>query len=76
MATHGIGYFNGKGEYFKTPEEATASDLAVLLGRVGDGEGLSLGIARVMLEKRGEIEAIFAAHDDIVCTVSGGPSDG
>ncbi len=63
MANCGTGYFDSKGQYYKTPEEATISDLAGLLGRVGDGESLAPGIAHMMLEKRELIEQIFADHD-------------
>jgi hypothetical protein len=62
MARTGTGYFDSRGQYFKTPAEATVSDLAALLGRVGDGESLAPGIASIMLEKRVEIERIFADH--------------
>lgn len=63
MAHTGTGYFDSKGQYFRTPSEATISDLAGLLGRVGDGESLAPGIAYIILEKRAEIERIFADHD-------------
>lgn len=63
MAHTGTGYFDSKGQYFRTPSEATVSDLASLLGRVGEGESLAPGIAHMILEKRAEIERIFADHD-------------
>jgi hypothetical protein len=66
MAHSGTGYFDSKGQYFKTPQEATISDLASLLGRVGDGESLAPGIANIMLEKRAEIEKIYADHDSML----------
>ena len=37
MAHKGIGFFDGRGHFFKTPDEATISDLSALLGRIGDG---------------------------------------
>ncbi|WP_128892400.1 hypothetical protein [Erythrobacter sp. HKB08] len=68
MGHKGVGYFNAKGHFFKTPEEATMSDLSSLLGKIGDGDGESLapGIAYLILEKRAEIEAIFAEHDEML----------
>lgn len=66
MATRGTAFFDSKGQYFRTPEEATASDLAGLLGRVGEGESLAPGIAKCLLEKRAEIERIFSEHDAMV----------
>jgi hypothetical protein len=66
MAIRGVGYFDGRGQYFKAPEEATISDLAAVLGRVGEGDSLAPGIAKILLEKRREIEHIFADHDSMV----------
>ncbi len=63
MAHTGTGYFDSKGQYFRSAVEATVSDLAALLGRVGEGESLAPGIAHMMLERRSEIERIFADHD-------------
>ncbi len=70
MAVRGVGFFDAKGHYFKSPEEATMSDLASLLGRVGDGESLALGIAKTLLDRRKEIEKIFLDHDDMIRTVA------
>jgi hypothetical protein len=63
MAVRGVGYFDTKGQFFKTPEAATLSDLAALLGKVGEGESLAPGIAQTLLQKRAEIEHIFTEHD-------------
>ena len=72
MANRGIGFFDSKGQFFKTPQEATHSDLAAMLGRMGDGDSLAPGIAKILLDKRREIEHIFRDHDDMV---QGGPVD-
>ncbi|MFN3748843.1 MAG: hypothetical protein ACK4SJ_09180 [Sphingorhabdus sp.] len=74
MAHTGTGYFDSKGQYFRTPSEATISDLAGLLGRVGDGESLAPGIAYIILEKRVEIERIFADHDAMLAVQAQSPS--
>jgi hypothetical protein len=63
MAMSGVGFFDVKGQYFKSPEDATLSDLAALLGRVGEGDSLAPGIAKILLLKRREVEKIFADHD-------------
>lgn len=63
MAVKGVGYFDNRGQFFKSPEAATISDLAALLGKVGDGESLAPGIAHVLFQKRAEIEHIFTEHD-------------
>ena len=60
MAQRGTGFFDRKGQYFKTPEEATVSDLAGILGKIGDGESLAPGIAYTILQRRGEIERLLA----------------
>lgn len=63
MARKGIGFFDAKGHFFKSPEEATISDIASLLGKVGDGESLAPGIAHILLRRREDIERLFAEHD-------------
>lgn len=63
MAKKGTGYFDRKGHFFKTAREATASDIAGLLGQIGDGESLAPGIAQTLIEKRAEIERLFKDHD-------------
>ena len=66
MAHTGTGFFDRKGNFFKSAREATVSDLAGLLGKIGDGESLAPGIANMLLEKRGEIEQLFAEHDQML----------
>ena len=66
MARKGIGFFDSKGQFFRSPEEATISDLSALLGRIGDGESLAPGIAATMIARREEIERLFAEHDAMV----------
>lgn len=63
MAICKTGYFDRKGNFFKTARDATISDLAMLLGQVGEGESLAPGIASKILERRAEIEQLFAEHD-------------
>lgn len=63
MAHIGNGYFDKRGHFFKTPEEATVSDIAAILGRIGDGESLAPGIAQMLLDRRLDIEEIFVQHD-------------
>ncbi len=63
MAKQGTGFFDSKGHYFRSPEEATCSDLAALLGQIGDGESLAPGIAHTLLKRRPDIERLFAEHD-------------
>lgn len=65
MAHKGIGFFDSRGHFFKTPEEATISDLSMMLGRIGEGDSLAPGIANILLDKREELERIFAEHDEL-----------
>jgi hypothetical protein len=66
MARKGIGFFDTKGHFFKSPEEATVSDIAALLGKVGEGESLAPGIAHILLRRREELEKLFAEHDQMM----------
>ena len=63
MAKLGTGFFDKKGHFFKNARDATASDIAALLGQIGDGESLAPGIAHLLLDRRDELEQLFAEHD-------------
>ncbi len=63
MAHTGTGFFDRKGNFFKSARDATVSDIAGLLGQIGEGESLAPGIAYMLLERRSEIEKLFAEHD-------------
>lgn len=76
MANRGTGYFDRKGNFYKTGREATESDLASLLGQIGDGESLAPGIAHMMLERREEIEKLFAEHDAMMAEEEAAQSAG
>lgn len=56
-------YEDAKGAPHKKPEDAVASDIASVLGRVGDESGMALGVAKVLIEKRAEIEQAYADLD-------------
>lgn len=59
-------YEDNKGELHRSPENATIADLATILGRMGDDGGMAAGVARLILEKRREIEAAFADYDEML----------
>ena len=63
MAHRGTGFFDTRGNYHKTPEDATIADLAGILGKIGDGDSLAPGIAQMLLQRRTEIERLFGEHD-------------
>lgn len=66
MAHTGTGFFDRKGNFFKSARDATVSDLAGMLGQIGEGESLAPGIAYMLLERRAEIERLFAEHDKML----------
>lgn len=63
MAKRGFGYFDRKGQYFRTAAEATQSDIAALLD---NGDAGASNVAKLICEHRKEIDAIFTEHDDMV----------
>ena len=71
MAKKGTGFFDRKGHFFKTARAATESDLAALLGQIGEGESLAPGIAHMLLDRRDEIERLFAEHDAMMAEDAG-----
>lgn len=75
MASECTAYRDAKGGLHSSPEKATLEDLASVLGRVGDEGGMTAGVARMIYDKRAEIERIFAEHDSIVAAeVARGPT--
>lgn len=65
MATLIEAYKDGRGHLHLDPGSAIVADIAASLGRVGDEGGLTQGVARLILEKRTEIEAAFADLDKL-----------
>ncbi|AOL23759.1 hypothetical protein Ga0102493_112754 [Erythrobacter litoralis] len=76
MARKGTGYFDRKGHFFKNAKDATASDIAALLGQIGDGESLAPGIAHLLIERRADIERLFAEHDAMMAEEGVGAQGG
>ncbi len=66
MASECMAYRDAKGGLHSSAERATLEDLAAVLGRVGDEGGMTSGVARMIFDKRAEIERIFAEHDSMV----------
>ncbi len=48
-----------------TPEEATIADIALVLGRLSADSGIAGGVAKLIFDKRAEIEAAFAEFDEM-----------
>ena len=55
-----------RGHLHDSPELAIVADIAAALGRVGDEGGLTSGVARLILEKRRQIEQAFADLDKLM----------
>lgn len=76
MATECVAYRDGKGGLHSTPEKATLSDLSSVLGRVGEEGGMTAGVAKLILDKRAELERVFAEHDRMVEAAAAAEHDG
>lgn len=72
MARKGTGFFDSRGNYFKTARGATESDLAAMLGQIGKGDSLAPGVAHLLLERRAQIERLFAEHDAMLAEENAG----
>lgn len=66
MASQCVAFRDSKGGLHSSLEEATLKDLAAVLGRVGDEGGMTAGVAKLVFEKRQEIERILGEHDQLV----------
>jgi len=63
MAVRSMAFRDSKGGLHGDLQKATLEDLAGVLGRVGDEGGMTAGVAKLIFEKRAEIERVFAEHD-------------
>lgn len=68
MATECTAYRDSKGGLHSTPEKATLADLAGVLGRVGEEGGMTAGVAKLLFDKREEIERVFQEHDAMLAS--------
>lgn len=58
-------YQDERGNLHDSPTSAIIADIAAALGRVGEEGGLTNGVAKLILEKRSEIERAFADFDSL-----------
>jgi hypothetical protein len=58
-------YQDERGNLHDSPTSAIVADLSAALGRVGEEGGLTNGVAKLILEKRTEIERAFADLDSL-----------
>lgn len=71
MASQCTAFRDSKGGLHASLEKATLEDLAGVLGRVGEEGGMTAGVAKLIFDRRAEIERIFAEHDDLICPIPG-----
>lgn len=64
-------YRDERGNLHDSPTGAIIADIAAALGRVGDEGGLTNGVAKLILEKRAEIERAFADLDELETNAAG-----
>ena len=76
MAIECTAYRDDKGGLHSTSEKATLADLAGVLGRVGEEGGMTAGVAKLLFEKRQEIERVFAEHDRMIEATDTGSDQG
>lgn len=65
MASLVPAFADNNGNLHSTPVDAVVADVSAILGRVGNDTGLTAGIARILIEKRSEIEAAYADLDEM-----------
>ena len=65
MASTVEAFKDGRGHLHLDPSSAIVADIAAALGRVGDEGGLTQGVAKLILDKRSDIEAAFADFDKL-----------
>lgn len=56
-------FADNKGNLHTTMEDAVLADLSAALGRVGSDTGIVGGVAKLIIEKRAEIEAAYKDLD-------------
>jgi hypothetical protein len=65
MAKLAFAFADNSGALHANPEDAALADLSAVLGRIGAESGITNGLAKMILEKRSEIEQVFADLDHI-----------
>lgn len=63
MAKIATAYTDNQGKLHSSAEAAVLAAMTVILGRIGAESALTAGLAQRIIEKRAEIEALFADLD-------------
>lgn len=56
---------DSSGHVFHSREDALGSELATAIGKIGNGDSLTPGIAKTLIDKRADIIALLMAIDDM-----------
>lgn len=70
MAKIALCFADNSGVSHDTPEAATIADTALVLGRLSTDSGIAGGVAKLIFEKRAEIERAFADFDAIAAELT------
>ncbi|WP_298174633.1 hypothetical protein [Novosphingobium sp.] len=73
MAKVVTAFADNSGAIHAAPIDAILVDLTAVLGRIGAEGGLTTGLAQIILEKRSEIEMIFADFDAMTAATEARP---
>lgn len=73
MAKVVTAFADNSGAIHAAPIDAILVDLTAVLGRIGAEGGLTTGLAQIILDKRTEIETIFADLDAMVALTEAQP---
>ncbi len=66
MAKIAQAFADNQGKLHPTPELAALADLTTVLGRIGAEGGITEGLAKRLMERRAEIEQVFADLDNMI----------
>lgn len=65
MASVIFAYADNSGNLHTAPIDAALADISTILGRIGAETGITSGLAKLIIEKRAELEAVFADLDQM-----------
>ena len=71
MANSIQAFQDDRGRLHLSANDAVIADIATALGRVGDEGGLTDGVARLIFERRAQIERAFADYDRLSSNILG-----
>lgn len=69
MAKVGQAFLDNAGQVHPSAEAAVIADIAAALGRLSVDAGIAGGLAKVILDKRAEIETAFGDFDAMTAPV-------